>query len=102
MKRKIMEATVYATGIKKRCRKIGHHSFVLGEVPEQEATAALLDRAVVRVNANMQKITGQVYLRLHPIELEDLGDGLVIRTYEISLGHGMATHIPLTHAFPTL
>ncbi len=68
MKKQIVEVTLCARGIKKKCRKVDRHSFKLGDYPEGYAvTDELLSKCRV-ILSNKMKSTVEAYLSLQPCE----------------------------------
>ncbi len=94
MKTKMKQASVTVVGIKNRCRKRDHHTFNLPEVLAENFNQEEAEReALVTVRRNMKTIE-RVLFSVHPYDLEDIGDGCIVRSYTIALG--MNTRIDLT------
>jgi len=65
--------TVYAKGIKKRCRKIDTHGFTLGYLsyPLTEAQKAdLVEKAKVEVKANIRGVPTKVWLVINHVQVD--------------------------------
>lgn len=87
------QASVYCVGIKKRCRNVDHHTLKLPEVLASEFSSeqALTD-AIALVGQSMKTVQ-QAKLTVHPFAMEDLGNGVIVRSYTIALGFAKSLDI---------
>lgn len=99
-KKKIMAASVYVYGVKKRCRKSERHSFRLAETAfESFDLEAAKRNAVTAIREGMKQLDQRtnVVLHVNPEEIEDCGT-YTMRSFMI--GQGKSYNI--TELFPEL
>ncbi len=66
--------TVYATGVKNRCRKVDRHSFKLDDAAfplPYEEQVAIEKAALATVRRQMLHVVGRVLLVLNKVEIDD-------------------------------
>ena len=91
---KMKQAVVTVVGIKNRCRKRDNHSFDLPEVPAENFNQEDAEREAIATALRNMKTVERVLFSVHPYDLEDIGEGVIVRSYTIALG--MNTRIDLT------
>lgn len=85
-KTKMKKAVVTVVGVKNRCRKRDSHSFNLPELPEENFNQEEAEKeAITTVLKNMKTIE-RVLFSVHPFDMEDIGEGVIVRRYTIALG----------------
>lgn len=88
------QASITVVGIKNRCRKRDHHTFNLPEVPAEQFNQDDAEREGLALARRNMKTIERVLFSVHPFILEDIGEGVIVRSYTIALG--MNRRIDLT------
>lgn len=89
MKHQLIEVNVWVTGIKRRARKPDRHHFQVWEGAPEHVDRAMLGREAEKVvRATMRSLHpgSKVTVTLLPVTVEDRGDGLEVRSFQVSLG----------------